>query len=94
MPLDTSNHDGILEMYQSCRVSFTGLLKILPKSESGSVEHFVNDLGRFNVWAENSGAHRSGRVSLDHRLHEAFEVKEMVIELLDNLNCDLQDGML
>ena len=92
MPPKSDDPEGILEIYQSCLESFTGLLRLLRKSEPRSVVPFVNQLGRFNVWVENAGAHRSGRVSLDYRLREASEIKEMVIELLDNLNCDLQDG--
>jgi hypothetical protein len=48
---------------------------------------------RFKVWAENVGAHRTGRVSLDHRLRDALEVKDMVIELLRDLHEALNDGI-
>lgn len=52
-----------------------------------------DNLGRFKVWGENCGAHRHGRVSLDHRLREAADVKQMVLELQDDLNSDLKHGM-
>ncbi|KAF8243859.1 hypothetical protein K440DRAFT_636735 [Wilcoxina mikolae CBS 423.85] len=52
-----------------------------------------DNLGRFKVWGENCGAHRHGRVSLDYRLREAANVKQMVLELLDNLNSDLKHAI-
>ena len=43
---------------------------------------------RFKVWAGNIGAHRSGRVSLDHRPREATRTRKRVVNLLDDLeNC-------
>jgi hypothetical protein len=73
--------------------SFSHLLDLLSGSESGGVLPVLEgELGRFRVWAENTGAHRKGSVSLDYKLREAPEVKEMVAELLDSLDSDLQDG--
>jgi hypothetical protein len=63
------------------------------KSFEAGEKQLDDDLGRFTIWAENCGAHRHGRTSLDHRLREAADVKQMVLELLENLNEDLQDGM-
>jgi hypothetical protein len=94
MPLDASDRHGILRLYRYCRQSFSQLLKLLSRSEPASVATFIEQLGKFNVWAENAGAHQSCRVSLDHQLREALDVKEMVMELLDNLNSDIQDGKL
>jgi len=56
------------------------------------VGRFRSEASRFRIWAENAGAHRIGKVSLDHRLREASKVKQMVIDLLDALNGDLQQG--
>jgi hypothetical protein len=55
-----------------------------------------NDVGRFKVWAKNSGAHRkeTNAMSLDHRLREASDVKNMVIKLLGDLKAALQDGII
>jgi hypothetical protein len=52
-----------------------------------------NDIGRFEVWAQNAGAHQKSTslMSLDHRLREA-RVKIMVIKLFDSLKTALQDG--
>jgi hypothetical protein len=53
-----------------------------------------NDIGRFKVWALNAGAHRksTNSMSLDHRLREASDVKNMVVTLLEDLKVALQDG--
>jgi hypothetical protein len=53
-----------------------------------------NDIGRFTVWAKNSGAHRkeTHSMSLDYRLREASDVKNMVVKLLEDLKAALQDG--
>ena len=45
----------------------------------------LDELGRFKAWADNIGAHRSGRVSLDRRLGEASHVREKVTMLLGDL---------
>ena len=47
---------------------------------------------RFKIWAGNIGAHRSGRVSLDHRLREATRTRKRVVNLLDDLENNLNDG--
>jgi len=51
-----------------------------------------NDCGRFRVWAENVGAHRTGRLSLDRRLEEATRVKQLVVDLLQDLAIALRNG--
>ena len=53
-----------------------------------------HECGRFRVWAQNVGAHRSDRLSLDYRLREATRMKHLVIELLKDLITALQDGLL
>jgi hypothetical protein len=53
-----------------------------------------DDCGRFKVWAENVGAHRGDRLSLDHRLREATRMKHMVVSLLEDLITALRDGLL
>ena len=51
-----------------------------------------NEYARFRIWAGNIGAHRSGRVSLDHRLREATRTRRRVVNLLDDLENNLNDG--
>ena len=56
--------------------------------------YIQDECGRFKVWAENVGAHRTGHLSLDYRLREATRVKQLVVELLKDLTTALQDGLL
>lgn len=48
-------------------------------------------VGRFRLWCGNSGAHRSGIASLDHKLREASHIRDRVISLLRNLSFALQE---
>ncbi|KAF8243837.1 hypothetical protein K440DRAFT_497530, partial [Wilcoxina mikolae CBS 423.85] len=85
----------ISSSFRMCVQSFRRLFSLLEESESG--ENFASRLrdetGRFRIWAENAGAHRTGRVSLDHRLREASNMKRMIIDLLEALDEDLQKGI-
>ncbi|KAF4450948.1 Zinc finger transcription factor ace1 [Fusarium austroafricanum] len=51
-----------------------------------------NELSRFKVWSGNIGAHRKGRSSLDHRLRDASNIRDQLVELLQDLKESLQDG--
>jgi len=94
MSYDNNPRHAILRLYRACMESFIFLADIVGGSEFRNVSTSLQDeLGRFRIWVENAGAHRSGRVSLDYRLREAPEVKEVVLELMNNLYSDLQDGM-
>jgi hypothetical protein len=94
MSYDNNPRHAILRLYWACIESFTLLADTVGGSEFSDISTGLKDeLGRFRIWVENAGAHRSGRVSLDYRLREAPEVKEVVLELMNNLHSDLQDGM-
>jgi hypothetical protein len=41
---------------------------------------------KFRVWAENVGAHRRGKMLLDHRLREATRFSSHVKDLLADLD--------
>ncbi|KAF4963442.1 hypothetical protein FSARC_8539 [Fusarium sarcochroum] len=51
-----------------------------------------NELSRFKVWSGNIGAHRKGRSSLDHRLRDASNIRDQVIQLLQDLQESLDDA--
>lgn len=57
-----------------------------------AVSTLPDDFGRLKVWAENVAAHCNGTLSLDHRLREALWVKEMVKDLLVDLNTVLEES--
>ncbi|RYC86508.1 hypothetical protein BFJ63_vAg10650 [Fusarium oxysporum f. sp. narcissi] len=57
-----------------------------------SLVKLQNELSRFKVWSGNIGAHRKGRSSLDHRLRDASNIRDQVVELLEDLRESLQDA--
>jgi hypothetical protein len=82
---------SIASLHHNCQFSFRRLFHLL--GDDGISQGLQNDTGRYRVWAENAGAHRVGRVSLDHRLREASDMKQMVIELLADLNQAIKEGL-
>jgi hypothetical protein len=83
----------IASSYYACIEAFSDLFEDLNNAEfAASLPGFQKELGRFKVWAENAGAHRTGRMSLDHRLREASNVRNMAVRLLGDLNSDLREG--
>ncbi|RBR04849.1 hypothetical protein FVER53590_03599 [Fusarium verticillioides] len=51
-----------------------------------------NELSRFKVWSGNIGAHQKGRSSLDHRLRDASNIRDQVVELLEDLKESLKNA--
>ena len=88
--LGTITKVRIASQYERCKNSFNLLLEDL--NDQTIAERLLNEFGRFRVWAGNSGAHRTGRVSLDHRLREAPHLHEELTKLLRELNGDLEEG--
>ncbi|CCX16801.1 Similar to Nephrocystin-3; acc. no. Q7Z494, partial [Pyronema omphalodes CBS 100304] len=75
----------ISALYWKCVSSFLLLVDHLKKN--GEVpEKLRGAIGQFRVWAENAGAHRQGKMSLDHRLREATRFSSRVKDLLANLD--------
>ncbi|KAF6830082.1 serine/threonine protein phosphatase [Colletotrichum musicola] len=71
---------------RSCLVSLDLCLqkaaKIHPREHSMMEDQFA----RFCVWKDNIGVFSHGRSSLDHRLREAPEVREIIITLSETFN--------
>ena len=83
----------IVSQYNRCKNSFDKLLKHVETSNHQAFgQELRNEFGRFRVWAGNAGAHRTGRVSLDHRLRDASHIYKELINLLGELNNDLDEG--
>ena len=84
---------SIASQYASCKNSFNKLLQDVKKSnDQAAALRLLNEFGRFRVWAGNAGAHRTGRVSLDHRLREASHVYDELTKLLGELRKNLEEG--
>lgn len=56
---------------------------------------FINERGRFRIWTSSAGAHRNhnDRASLDYRLRDAFQVRSTLLELLQDLESFLAEGL-
>jgi hypothetical protein len=83
---------------QACLVDFQTLRIILNSTDGRSrSEHadlsgrLQDESDRFRLWCGNIGAHRRGRISLDHRLREASHIKEWVVELLSQISSLIDD---
>lgn len=61
-------------------------------ADDASIPRLVEEVGRFRVWSGNIGAHRLGRISLDHRLRQSSRMRNTVISFLDDLFNALQEG--
>lgn len=73
--------------YKKCENMFTTLY-------DRSIASFKGDYGvslkreatRFTKWAQNVGAHRSDRMSLEYRLRNASSIKQEVLDLIQDLS--------
>ncbi|TEA17658.1 hypothetical protein C8034_v011829 [Colletotrichum sidae] len=61
-------------------------------SQSQIASNIHDELGCFKVWAGSSGAHRTGRASLEHRLRDASHIRNRVIELIGDLQQSLDEA--
>ncbi|KAF8244869.1 ankyrin [Wilcoxina mikolae CBS 423.85] len=96
-----------LPLYKQCLGAFAQLIDLAENTDHEDLAQHLSetkdpstiapsvreDYGRLRVWAENVGAHRTGRVSLDHRLREATRMKNMVLDLLEDLRSALQEAV-
>lgn len=59
-----------------------------------TVEAWINESQRFNLWADNLGLHHRGHSSLDYRLREASNLESLIKSLLEDLRRLLHDRKL
>ncbi|THV52280.1 hypothetical protein BGAL_0083g00020 [Botrytis galanthina] len=52
-----------------------------------------NELGRFKIWAGNLGVFAPGRASVDYRLRDDADVKEILVQMLDRLRQSTKQAM-
>lgn len=59
-----------------------------------SIDDIEDELGRFKIWADNIGAlqPKNKRTSLEYRLREASETRELVQEILEDMKESLTEG--
>ena len=88
---------SIRSLYATILTTFSRLQKELQRSGTQIKQQLPeaaleDEIGRFRLWAGNSGAHRKGRISLDHKLRYATHVHDKVTQLLRQLDGALHAG--
>lgn len=82
-------HDFVLKSHEK---SASTTSSDIDRQNLFPIDGLSTELGRFRVWAGNTGAHRNGKMSLDHRLREVPDVHIEITDLLEELNSDLAEG--
>ena len=88
---------SIRSLYARVINTFTELIQEFGNFKSEFAEELtLDDLedirGRLFLWAGNSGARRTGHVSLDYKLRYSSQVHDKVTEYLEALNNALCNG--
>jgi hypothetical protein len=83
--------ESLLEVARNVATVFT-------RGRARHVEHHLraeleNELGRFKIWAGNLGVFAPGNASADYRLREDFDVKEVIIQMLDRLRQNIKQAI-
>lgn len=83
----------IAPVVQECLETFTGLTNGTFSLSTTGIPKVIwqDELGRFRIWAANIGAHRTGQSSLAFRLHDASQVREQVLRVLNGMKQDFED---
>jgi hypothetical protein len=80
----------IEESARACRQSFDECLLHSDKLSPKQLYSIEDQLGRFSIWAFNSGALASYRASLDYHLRGVADVQRLVRRLLQTLEENIQ----
>lgn len=78
---------SLSELFRSCLSALSQLISQLQLKNNinCNVSTIENDLGKLRAWANSTGAHRNGRVSLDYRLRHADDLFASVSVLLKEI---------
>ncbi|OQO14048.1 hypothetical protein B0A48_00924 [Cryoendolithus antarcticus] len=84
--MDGAESGRIYVATSRCLASFHAITDVSSEDANLSTQH-ADSLARFRIWAGNLGAWhpRSDRRSADHRLRDAPEVEDRLVELLEEL---------
>ncbi|KAK4220499.1 hypothetical protein QBC38DRAFT_195002 [Podospora fimiseda] len=85
MMADNSTAGVARSQGQLCLTSFRSCLHSAAKIHPRELSLVEDQLARFSVWAANIGVFASSRASLDHRLREAPDIHNIIIDLLKSL---------
>jgi hypothetical protein len=80
--------------FKKCINYFDRIHDIFDKTGDGidPYKNLRNELDRIKGWSETNSAHRQGPTSLDYRLRDAPKVKDIILNLLVDLNNALEEG--
>lgn len=85
----------ISECVHQCLTAFEAVIaasdSFSPDIHKLHSDKFSDELGRFRIWRCNSSAHRTGRKSLEFRVRDDSEIRELVIKLLVDFEVLLRD---
>ncbi|KAI5819909.1 ankyrin repeat-containing domain protein, partial [Pyronema omphalodes] len=81
--------------FKKCINYFDRIHDIFDKTGDGidPYKSLRNELNRIKGWSETNSAHRQGPTSLDYRLRDAPEVKDIILNLLVDLNNALEEAL-
>ncbi|KAK6424121.1 hypothetical protein LTR95_016435, partial [Oleoguttula sp. CCFEE 5521] len=84
--MDGADSGRIYVATSRCLASFHAITDVSSEDVNLSTQH-ADSLARFRIWAGNLGAWhpRSDRRSADHRLRDAPEVEDRLVEILEEL---------
>ena len=77
---------SISQSFNSCLKALKEVLGSLENRSKEPLGKWRDELGRFQVWAANIGAHQTGQSSLDFRLRDASHIQQQIIHLLNDLD--------
>ena len=88
-------HATILDRARKCMILFETLhAAINEKNVTADLASSVDDqIGRFNIWSGNIGLYASASASLDYRVQDIPQIKNLIIQQLDGLEKDISRGM-
>ena len=87
----------ILERAQTCIGLFHNVLSTISGRErldpNAELAALIDDqLGRFNIWAGNIGVFANTYTSLDYRVRDIPQIKDLIVQQLDGLAKYLKHG--
>lgn len=88
----------IVEYSQTCMVLFDKLLLSIdgisrPDPDTELSAQADDQLGRFSIWAGNIGVFATANASLDYRVRDTPQIKDLIIQQLNGLAKFLQRSM-
>lgn len=85
----------IRQAFEQVRARFEALAVLSPppiESSKAAPSSADDQLGRLRIWAVNIGVAARGHASLDHRLRDGKEARQLTINLLETLYDHIDRG--